>query len=407
MNGGPGDRDLLVILDGLAEPVSKNATTLASAKTPFLDRLAGMGVLDRIDPQDGALDRDISSERGISRLLGMSALEARDFSRGFLLSLLSRQDASRHWFFLATPVFLDPEGRLLRFVNAPANEHAFWTVFLEGLSGQEPWRFLPVRAAGGRIDRMVVAFSRPLGYSGCPPRLGGRFETVPVLQDFFEWLKGALPSRWTEDDDSSCAVNGLWLWGGGEDHRGIPPSRPDRLLVGAAQLVRALGRLNGFQVPSLSRATGDIDTDLAQKMRHIEQGLRRGCRRLVLHLEGFDMASHRRDPAGKKAFLEKTDRMIFSRLVQWVCEDVLTSLSITSDHQSSPVSGNHEAGSVPALTIDRHQERRANERMGRMTEWSVKDLPLTPLETWAQRSGNELHRDGGVNSGKDLCLASS
>ena len=406
MNEGVGSGcDLLVVLDGLAEP-SGPRTTLSMAETPALDALARAGRLCRIDPQDGARLREISSERGIARLLGLTVGESRDLSRGYLLSLLTRDPAPSEWFFLATPVCFGDDGRLLRYVNRREDEHAFWTALLERVTGSEPWRFLPVPGAGGRIDRMLLALPRWSGGGGHPPRRGGAPEESAHVPGFQEWLSPVLPSSFASSSDPDRKIDGLWLWGGGRaPEEGVPALRSDRLVVCATPLVRALGRMGGFRAAPLSRATGDIDTDLSEKMERVDEGLRQSCSRILLHFEGFDMASHRRDPEGKRRFLERVDREVFGRILEWFGEGRLTSLSITSDHQSSPLTGNHEAGPVPALFLSRKAAGGRNPGVLRMTEWGVKELPLVPVERWTEWSVRPSGEDEAGYPGKDLCRA--
>ncbi len=407
MTGGEGPGpDLLVVLDGLAEPPTRE-TTLATARTPFLDALVRLGHLCRIDPQDGAGAGEISSERGIARLLGLSGAEARRLSRASLLSLLSAGCGSTGWVYLGTPVCFGRDGRLLRYVSRKEDEEAFWAALMARATGGEPFRFLPVLGRGGRIDRMVLALPGRAGTTGTPPRQGLGISENAAFPKFSQWIGQAFPGGFNPTGDPGREINGVWLWGGGPAPEGAfrDEGRDDRLAVGATSLVRALGLRTGFRPASLLRATGDTDTDLFEKMARVEEGLRSSCSRILLHLEGADMASHRRNPEEKRAFLERVDREVFSLLLHWVVEGRLTSLSVTSDHQSSPVTGNHEAGPVPALFLSRKQPRRESSPPGRMTEWEVRDHPVVPVEKWIQWPQAPPGEDGAGYSGKDLCLA--
>ncbi len=406
MNDGVGSGcDLLVVLDGLAEP-SGQKTTLSMAKTPALDTLARAGRLCRIDPQDGSPAREISSEKGIARLLGFSLEEARSLSRGSLLSLLTRDPSPSEWFYLATPVCCGADGRLLRYINRREDEHAFWGALLDRVTGREPWRFLPVPGAGGRIDRMILALPRWNGEAGSPPRRGALPSESGFIPGFPEWISRTIPASFAHSSDPERRVDGVWLWGGGRaPEGGIPGERADRLAVCATALVRALGRRAGFRSAPLSRATGDTDTDLSEKMERVYDGLRQSCARILLHFEGFDMASHRRDPEGKRHFLERMDQEVFERLLDWFGEGRLTSLSITSDHQSSPLTGNHEAGPVPALFLSQRSFGKWGPGLLRMTEWNVRELPLVPVEQWTKWSERPSAEDDAGYPGKDLCLA--
>lgn len=434
--GRPSSCHLLVIADGLAEPPSPR-TTMALAKTPALDRLARSGILCRIDPQEGVPAGRTTSERGIARLLDVSARESDSLPRASLLSLLLDQESltapflpPRKWFFLATPVLCDTGGRLARYVNDPESEHDFWTGFLEKLPVNPSFGLFPLRKENHRISRMLLALSflPPAGRrEGSPPRSGlDRSEGG----DFPEFREVLGPQEGLADgsfawrlDDPSRAVNQIWLWGGGPPLTAGQESRAGEgnlktgqgVLVGDALLVRALGLWKGYRAAPLVRSTGDVDTDLGEKMNEVIRAVRSGAGKVVLHLEGFDMASHRRNSPEKIRFLERADREVFAPILAWLRTGLLTSVRVTSDHQSSPGSGNHEPGPVPALFC--HRTEGINEEAqkwtggppggSRMTETAALDRPLVPVDEWNKWP---FRFDNGLalqNGGKDLCLASS
>ncbi|EQD24353.1 MAG: putative phosphoglycerate mutase, partial [Leptospirillum sp. Group IV 'UBA BS'] len=184
--GGGSGSDLLVVLDGLAEPLGPE-TTLATARTPALDALARAARICRIDPQDGAGAGETSSERGIGRLLGLASGPARRLSRAYLLSLLTGSRALSGWFFVGTPACFGNDGRLLRYVNRPEDEHAFWTAVMDRATGRESWRFLPVAGRDGRIERMVLTLPGSPGTTGLPPRRGLPASENAACSDFSDW----------------------------------------------------------------------------------------------------------------------------------------------------------------------------------------------------------------------------
>jgi 2,3-bisphosphoglycerate-independent phosphoglycerate mutase len=435
----PGNsRHLLVIADGLAEPPSDDST-LVRAETPVLDRMCGSGFLCRIDPQDAMPAERTTSERGIARLLGGDDTGSGSLQRASLLSLLpggdEKGDGSACWFFLATPVLFDRERRLVRYVNDRDREHAFWTDLLDRFPKDPSCRLRPVRKADGRIDRMLLALSCPPSPDRCegsPPRLGlsesssgfspafsDLLRRTPGFEDFAQ--EGAPEGSRKKPERE---INGLWLWGGGRSlvsGRGARDkwelqTTGGRWLVGDTLLVRALGLWFGYRSVPLLNSTGDVDTDLGEKMAEVLRRIREGASRIVLHLEGFDMASHRRDSPGKIRFLERVDREVFGLLEKWLEAGLLTSVRITSDHQSSPVSGNHESGPVPALFVHRNGSEGFGGLTGRgvstpsvfrMTEKDSLSCPLVPVAEWNGWLDRYAKERGNLNGGKDLCLALS
>ena len=413
--GRPPGGALLIVADGLAES-PEGETTLSRSRTPALDRLARHGDLFRLDPQGGVRAEDVTSERGVGALLGLGQGGASP-SRGGLLSLLVDpppfwENASPpSWFYVATPVRYRSggshgEGFLCSYVNDPEWESALWKALLARLPSGRDFELLPVfeqrpaagGASGGRILRMVAGFSTALRKTGTPPSgfspRTGRLRSEALAPaaliewfdreiDRFEKEKG-LPG--TEGEEG-----GLWLWGGGTRPEVSPPDFPDRALVAQAPLVRALGRVAGYVDLPLARATGETDTDLREKLSQVMAALASGARRVVLHVEGFDMASHRKDPEGKRMFLERFDREVLEPLVGGLLSGDLGALGITSDHRSSPRTGNHEAGTVPALRVSGDSLGKPGRAGARMTEAVAETAPMISLGDW----NDGLHPEGG------------
>ncbi|MGC8528971.1 MAG: hypothetical protein ACP5OP_02065 [Leptospirillia bacterium] len=401
---------LLIVADGLAES-SHGVTTLSRSRTPALDRLARHGDLYRLDPQGGVREEEVTSERGVGALLGLG--EGPTLSRGGLLSLLADFSPVREravplsWFYVATPVRYRRGGTrdedlLCSYVNDLEWESALWTTLLQRLPSVRDFELLPVfeqglpakGASGRRILRMVAGFSAVASEAWAPglaPRTGRRRSEALALTGLIEWfdrevdlIKKAQALSPPEGEEW-----GLWLWGGGPPPKYSVPTSFDRALVGQAPLIRALGRVAGYVDLPLSRATGETDTDLREKLSQVTAALASGARRVVLHVEGFDMASHRKDPEAKRIFLERFDREVLEPLVESLLSGDLAVLGITSDHRSSPRTGNHEAGAVPALRVSGDSLGTPGRAGARMTEEAAELAPLISLDQWNDRLFSE------------------
>ena len=426
-SGGPPGGSLLIVADGLAESPGE-PTTLKSAATPALDRLSGRGELVRLDPQDGAPMEAVTSERGVAALLGLGRAGDALPSRGGLLSLLAdslplRAPSPRpSWFYVATPVCYssgERAGLLQSYVNDPTWESDLWEALLPRLPAERKFDLLPVfdrtfssngssmgsprgtsrgssgGEQGGRILRMVAAFSGPVAgegmpASGLPPRTGRLRGEAVAPPDLLEWFAREV-TRFdlTRGRRGGPGEPGLWLWGGGlrPELPRLPP--PGRSLVAQAPLVRALGRMAGYSDLPLCRATGETDTDLGEKLAQVVAALLSGARRVVLHVEGFDMASHRKDPEGKRRFLERFDREVLEPLSRMLHSGDLGALGLTSDHRSSPLTGNHDAGPVPALLVTGDALKRPERSGARMTEAAAESAPVLPMDEWNDRLFSE------------------
>lgn len=426
-SGGPPGGSLLIVADGLAESPGE-PTTLKSAATPALDRLSGRGELVRLDPQDGAPMEAVTSERGVAALLGLGRAGDALPSRGGLLSLLAdslplRAPSPRpSWFYVATPVCYssgERAGLLQSYVNDPTWESDLWEALLPRLPAERKFDLLPVfdrtfssngssmgsprgtsrgssgGEQGGRILRMVAAFSGPVAgegmpASGLPPRTGRLRGEAVASPDLLDWFAREV-TRFdlTRGRRGGPGEPGLWLWGGGlrPELPRLPP--PGRSLVAQAPLVRALGRMAGYSDLPLCRATGETDTDLGEKLAQVVAALLSGARRVVLHVEGFDMASHRKDPEGKRRFLERFDREVLEPLSRMLHSGDLGALGLTSDHRSSPLTGNHDAGPVPALLVTGDALKRPERSGARMTEAAAESAPVLPMDEWNDRLFSE------------------
>ena len=397
---------LLIVADGLAESPG-GETTFSHSRTPALDRLARHGDLFRLDPQGGVRADEVTSERGVGALLGLGE-GGGSLSRGGLLSLLvdpppvGEKDSHPSWFYVATPVRYRPggpkgEGVLCSYVNDPEWESALWTTLLERRPSVRDFELLPVfdrrspmgEGPGGRILRMVAGFSTAVARTGIPasgfaPRTDRLRSEALAPAGLIGWFDREI-LRFEKETGPRKADEeawGLWLWGGGLRPKPALPLSFDRALVAQAPLVRALGRVAGYVDRPLARATGETDTDLREKLSQVMSALASGARRVVLHVEGFDMASHRRDPEGKRIFLERFDREVLEPLVGCLLSGDLGALGITSDHRSSPRTGNHEAGAVPALRVSRDSLGKPGRAGARMTEEAAELAPMISLDHW-------------------------
>ncbi len=110
-------------------------------------------------------------------------------------------------------------------------------------------------------------------------------------------------------------------------------------VVCATEIVRGIGLAAGMETPRIPGTTADVDTDLAAKREKALELL--GQYDLVLlHLNGADEASHRRNPREKTEFLEKIDQDLLTPLLEQVPNG--TRILLTSDHATLSHTGEHK-----------------------------------------------------------------
>ena len=132
----------------------------------------------------------------------------------------------------------------------------------------------------------------------------------------------------------------------GQAAPGQPRPKDARIcFVCGAPIVRGIARALGADLVVPPGATGDVDTDLAAKLT-AALAAARTHEFVVLHLNGADEASHRRDRAEKAAFLRRADEII----VRGLLTDGGPAL-LCADHGADPATGAHLGGPQPFLLL--------------------------------------------------------
>lgn len=121
----------------------------------------------------------------------------------------------------------------------------------------------------------------------------------------------------------------------------LPPFGEKAAVVCGTQIVRGIAAMLGMTCPVLPGATGDVDTDLAGKT-----AAALACAKdfpfVLLHINGADEASHRKDAAEKAAFLRQVDSLVLPQLRR--CPH---RVHVVSDHATDPTTGRHAGTPQP------------------------------------------------------------
>ncbi|MBQ3076721.1 MAG: hypothetical protein IJC43_02580 [Clostridia bacterium] len=219
---------------------------------------------------------------------------------------------------------LDAEGRLDHPVPAPAVSDLPPSLQLHPIGDYRSILILERRAA--LVPRL---HTRPPHRGARLPAGAFRPAGDPLLEQFF--------------DRHHTATRAAIPWGPAAPVT-LPPFPLPAAAVAAASVVKGLARLLGMEVLSPPGATGDTDTDLAAKTAAALDAARRRPF-VLLHLNGADEAAHRRDAAGKRAFLAAVNRHVLPPLL--ACGH---SLTVTGDHGTDPATGGHVGTPQPVWT---------------------------------------------------------
>lgn len=117
--------------------------------------------------------------------------------------------------------------------------------------------------------------------------------------------------------------------------------------VAASPAVKGLCKAIGMETPTISGATADLKSDVAEKARAAVNALDKNDF-VLLHILSPDVAAHDRSPVKKRMAIEKIDSEVFKRIVEYV-DFSKTVLVVASDHPTSAKSGEHMAGIMPFL----------------------------------------------------------
>lgn len=139
--------------------------------------------------------------------------------------------------------------------------------------------------------------------------------------------------------DDTCMI----LWGQSTPVY-LPPFPQSSAVICGKEIVKGIARLLRMDLIDLHGATGDVDTDLDSKTDAALSAAER-YPFVLLHINGADEASHRRNPAQKKQFIHQVDIRMLSRLLQSKHEVV-----VVSDHGTDPQNGLHLGNDQPVFT---------------------------------------------------------
>ena len=129
----------------------------------------------------------------------------------------------------------------------------------------------------------------------------------------------------------------------------LPQLREPSVIIAAEKVLLGLGKMLDWETVTHPTLTGDTDTDLDLLARLTLEAADR-IDRVIVHVNGADQAGHRRDEAGKRAFLRCIDNKLLPPLLRSPHR-----LTLTSDHGCDPATGCHLPGPQPVLCFGGNQ----------------------------------------------------
>jgi len=364
-------KGLMIILDGLGDHSCaelQGQTPLEAASTPNFDRLAHEGLTGLVDPLYAGVP--VGTHTGTGVLLGLAPADAALLARGPVeaagigLDLQPGEVVLRCNF--AT---LGEEGEGLTIVNRRAGRIREGTTELaealqslplgDGITGdlypathhRAVLRLRGANLSDGFTDTDPGSGREARGVQLAQARDGRDQSAVRTAEAVNCFVREAYqrlsrhPLNLERVDKGLLPANGVLSRSAGEcaqlrnvvTHVGL-----DAAVVAGEHTVEGLGRLFGFHTIREPGFTAMPHTDLEAKLAATLKALE--THDLVfLHIKGPDISAHDRDPAGKRACLERIDQIV-GRLPR--SELVI---AVTGDHSTDCNFGRHCGDPVPGL----------------------------------------------------------
>jgi 2,3-bisphosphoglycerate-independent phosphoglycerate mutase len=122
--------------------------------------------------------------------------------------------------------------------------------------------------------------------------------------------------------------------------------------IAATPVVRGVGKF--LEMDTIASGTGDAKTDMKSKLLKALDELNKK-EFVLLHIKATDIAAHDMNNNMRRIIIEKIDREIFARILEYIDEKTL--LVVTSDHVTSGTTGEHLQGKFPFAIYHKNIER--------------------------------------------------
>lgn len=193
-------------------------------------------------------------------------------------------------------------------------------------------------------DLEKVKFYPPHFYINAP------FENILPKSEF---IKGIINSSYKLFKENN--IEGLMLWPWGVSRKVNLEEFQKRYntsgaLVSGIDLLNGIGKALNLECKLLKNCTGDIDTNLKLKLKESINLIQKKDF-LIVHINGLDEASHRKNLKEKLEFLHKVKKEFLFPFIEST-EKCNRKIIITCDHRSDSFTGVHEKGNVPFITIN-------------------------------------------------------
>jgi len=379
-------KGLMIILDGLGDRSCAELdgrTPLEAAFTPNLDQMTREGLLGMVDPLLPGVP--VGTHTGTGVLMGLAPLDAGRLARGPVeaagigLDLHPGEVVLRCNFATLSDngeglAIQDRRAGRIREGTAELAEELRDLQLGDGITGDlypatQHRAVLRLRGAGlsaGFTDTDPGSGREGHGVQLAQARDGREQSAVRTADAVNRFVREAYrrlvshPVNLRRDVEGLFPANGILTRSAGECARLrnlVTHLRLNAAVVAGEHTVAGLGNLFGFKTLSEPGFTALPQTDLDGKVAATLKALENHDL-VFLHIKGPDIAAHDRDAEGKKACLERIDRVLdglpLSDLV----------IGVTGDHSTDSNFGRHCGDPVPGLLVAPKGRRDANVTFG-------------------------------------------
>lgn len=363
----------IVVIDGATDHEVKGTTPLREAQMPYLDWLCQFGTPLRVKTiPDG---RAIGSDYANMTLLGLD--EAYYPGRSMLEMLGCGHPVEEDEFtYRINMVTYEPKTTRLLSMNADGlspDEHQTVFEVLRPICEGHGLKLYPMK------DHMYLlkGIKQFQDISGPTTLLGHDLSFYYKTDACYEQMANqiskalvSLPINMKRRLEGKKTIDGIWIWGKGKARTGKAlQKKPTWAVITGEPVIKGIARLAGCDLIHVEGADGSIDTNLPGKAQAMVKAFQ--THDLVYcHIEAPDTLSHRLDPQGKIAILERIDEAFIKPLIHgFDTLDEPFELFILPDHGTSSQTGEHILPVVPCLRVllplkQTGYEGKFNEQMG-------------------------------------------
>ncbi len=351
------DKKILIILDGYFENTKKIKKVIDS-EFKDLESITKFSYRDRQD--NSIIGYDVDSLNCIFNILGYSPKVNNIYERAYFEALSKGYKLKEDQSVLRCNLVKIEDNRLKDFTSGLSREEASFITykFIENLKRHESLNkeFKMIHCDAYRNLLFInknydslkdIVFSKP------------HDNTYKILDEIMpksinnEGHKGLIFilefMKYSYNYFKKIGYEGIMMYPWGLSKKTFLESIKEKFelngaVISGIDLVKGMGLSIGLKNIDLSNATGDYDTSLIEKRNKAKEAINK-FDFLLIHINGCDELSHRKDTEGKVLFIKKIFNEIIKPLLKYIKDNYSKySMLITGDHITNSINGMHERG---------------------------------------------------------------